>query len=88
MLVVGCTWVFFVAHEYKGALAEWIVAIEGQEARAHRRRRPGKQAGQNRLGDDVDRRSLPEPNFTRRPDDKQLSEIDVSVSKGLASATT
>jgi hypothetical protein len=29
-----------------------------------------------------------EPNFTRRPDDKELSEIDVSVSKGLASATT
>src|SRR6202020_2525100 len=32
---------------------------EGQEARARRRRRPGQQAGQNRLGDDVDRRSLP-----------------------------
>ena len=23
-----------------------------------------------------------QPNFTRRPDDKELSEIDVSVSKG------
>ena len=59
MLVVGCTSVLRVAHKYKGALAEWIAAHEGQEARARRRRRPGQQAGQNRLGDDVDRRSLP-----------------------------
>ena len=54
MLVVGCTSVLRVAHKYKGALAEWIVAMRARKARARRRRRPGQQAGQNRLGDDVD----------------------------------
>ena len=60
MLVVGCTSVLRVAHKYKGLLAEWIVAMRAKEARARRRRRPGQQgAGQDRLGDDVDWRSLP-----------------------------
>ena len=31
MLVVGCTSVLRVAHEYKGALAEWIVALKARK---------------------------------------------------------
>ncbi len=87
MLVVGCTSVLRVAHKYKGALAEWIVAMG-----ARKPERVVAVALANKLakiawammstGEDS------EPNFTRRPDDKELSKIDVSVSKRLASATT
>jgi transposase len=31
MLVVGCTSVLRVAHKYKGALAEWIVAMKAKK---------------------------------------------------------
>jgi transposase len=31
MLVVGCTSVLRVAHKYKGALAEWIIAIKARK---------------------------------------------------------
>ena len=31
MLIVGCTSVLRVAHKYKGALAEWIVAMRKPE---------------------------------------------------------
>ena len=59
MLVVGCTSVLRVAAKYKGALAEWIVAMKSNETRAARRRRLGQQNRTNLLGDNVDRRTLP-----------------------------
>ena len=59
MLVVGCTSVLRVAHKHKGALAEWIVAMRGQKARAGRRGGPGQQTGPHMLGGPVDRRGLP-----------------------------
>ena len=85
----GCTSVLRVAHKYKGALAEWIVAMRARKPGARRRRRPGQQAGQNRLGDDAQtgeafRTELLHEGLTT----KRLSKTDVSVSKRLASATT
>ena len=59
MLVVGCTSVLRVAHKYKGALAEWIVAM-----RARKPERVVALALANKLariawGDDDNRRKLP-----------------------------
>ena len=60
MLVVGCTSVLRVAHKCKGALAEWIVAMRAKKPERVVAVALANKLGENRLGDDVDRRSLPD----------------------------
>ena len=70
MLVVGCTSVLRVAHKYTGALAEWIVAM-----RARKPERVVAVALANKLAKIawamMSTAKPSEPNFTRRPDDKE-----------------
>jgi transposase len=59
MLVVGCNVGVARGPQIQRGPGRMDRRHEGQEARARRRARPGQQTGQNCVGDDVDRRELP-----------------------------
>ena len=87
MLVVGCTSVLRVAHKHKGALAEWIVAMRARKPERVVAVALANKLAKNRVGDDVDRRKLPNRTVYEGLK-KGLSRTGVSFSKRLASATT